>query len=80
MQGYYVDSQSDVVTECYAVVHAPKRRRDRHAENCVQVVASAEEALLMADATQNRFAAKVLGPARSSEGCRVYYLVAWLSP
>lgn len=78
MKGYYIDKDSSVVNESYAVVYAPKRKRDRYPENCVSICDSKQQALLQADEGQNRFAAKVLGPARSSEGLRLYYLVHWL--
>ncbi|MDH5649376.1 MAG: hypothetical protein OEY67_06935 [Gammaproteobacteria bacterium] len=73
-----LDPQTTVVEECYALLYAPRRQRDRFPENCVQVVATEEEALNGADPENNLFAAKVIGPSRSSEGCRLYYLVEWL--
>lgn len=78
MHGYYVDSESKVVSECFALVYAPRRVRDRFPENCVTVVASEAEALSAANPDKNLFPAKVVGPARSSEGFRVFYLVVWL--
>ncbi len=79
MKGYYYDKHSKLVNEHFAVIYAPKRRRDRYAENCVQIFESADEAMQQSDIDNNRFAAKVLGPARSSEGLRLYYLVKWLA-
>lgn len=64
--------------ESYAVIYAPRRQRQRYPENTVQVVATAQEALAQADAAQHRYAARVCGPFRSSEGFRLYYLVRWL--
>jgi len=78
MQGYHLDSETKVVSECFAVVYAPRRTRDRFPENCVTVVESDDAARAGADAKKNLYAAKVVGPARSSEGLRVFYLVAWL--
>ena len=78
MKGYYLDPDSDVVSEQYALVYAPRRRRDRFPENCVTPVDSAAAALDGADPASKLFPAKVVGPARSSEGLRLYYLVAWL--
>jgi hypothetical protein len=78
MKGIYIDSETRIVDECYALVYAPRRQRDRFPENCVQVMPSAAEALAGADPDRKRYAAKVLGPARSSEGLRLYYLIAWL--
>jgi hypothetical protein len=47
-------------------------------ENCVTVMASETLARAGADPAQKRYAAKLVGPARSSEGFRLYYLVRWL--
>lgn len=86
MQGYHLDPESQAVGECYAVIFAPsrglrgRRPQDRFAENCVTVVASAEEAQARASQAKNFFPARVIGPARSSEGFRVFYLVGWLDP
>lgn len=73
-----IDPDSDVVQEQFAVVHCPRRKRDRFPEGSVEVVDSAETALAGADPDQNRYAAMVVGPSRSSEGARLYYLVEWL--
>lgn len=78
MKGIYVDPETKVVGEHYAVVYAPKRSRGRFPEDCVQVVDSASAALDGADPATKRYAAKVVGPARSSEGLKLYYLIAWL--
>ena len=79
MKGIYVDPESNVVGERYAVVYAPKRSRGRFPEDCVEVVDSPSAAVAGAEPTANRYAAKVVGPARSSEGFKLYYLVEWLS-
>jgi len=73
-----LDSLSQNVGECFAVVYTPKRRRERFPENCVEVVADMATALEKADPEQQRHAARVVGPCRSSEGFRLYYLVRWL--
>jgi hypothetical protein len=78
MKGYTLDAETAVAGEHWAVVYAPRRARDRFPENCVQVVGSEDEARKGADAAANRFAARVVGPARSSEGFRLFYLVRWL--
>jgi hypothetical protein len=72
------DSDTKVVEERFAVVFAPRRQRDRFPENCVQLVDSAEAALAGSDPKNKRYAARVIGPSRSSEGLRLYYLVHWL--
>ncbi len=80
MKGYYVDSESSVVEEHFALVYAPgRRRRDRYPENCVTLVDTEQQALDGEDSANRLFAARVLGPARSSEGLRLYYLVTWLT-
>jgi len=38
-----------------------------------------EQALACADPANKRYAAKMIGPARSSEGIRVFYLLEWLT-
>ena len=78
MKGITVDSDSKVVEVRFAVVYAPRRSRGRFSENCVQVVASQSEALELADPDNKYFAAKVIGPSKSSEGQRIYYLDDWL--
>ncbi len=78
MRGIVIDPDAPVIEEQFAVVYAPRRSRDRFPENSVQIVESAEAALQLCDPAQRRFAARVLGPSRSSEGLRLYYLVCWL--
>jgi len=78
MRGIYLDPQAPVINEVFAVVHIPKRSRNRFPENSVQVYNSEEEARQSADPDNKRFAARVVGPSRSSEGLRIYYLSQWL--
>lgn len=78
MKGITVDSDSDVVQHKFAVIYAPKRSRGRFAENCVFVVESELDAIDEANAEKNLYAAKVIGPSKSSEGQRIYYLEAWI--
>jgi len=73
-----LDPETKVVNEVFALVYAPGRSRDRFPENCVTVVASEAEALSGADPEHNLYPARVIGPSRSSEGFRLYYLVGWL--
>ncbi|MCU7930260.1 MAG: hypothetical protein KZQ90_05630 [Candidatus Thiodiazotropha sp. (ex Codakia rugifera)] len=72
------DPDSSIVETCYAVIYTPSRRRKRFPENCVTVVTSEEEALAEALQKPDCHAARVLGPSRSSEGFRLYYLIDWL--
>jgi len=73
-----IDPQSSVVDEYYAVVYAPRRQRDRFPEGNVTIVADRDAALAEAQPAQRRYPARVMGPSRSSEGVRLYYLVQWL--
>ncbi|MBI3546858.1 MAG: hypothetical protein HY081_09770 [Gammaproteobacteria bacterium] len=73
-----IDPDGKVVNECFAVIYAPRRMRDRFPENCVTVVDSEATALQDADPKKNLYPARVIGPSRSSEGFRLYYLISWL--
>lgn len=73
-----LDPHTNVVSEFYAVVYAPKSSRGRFPENCVKIMETRSLALENALPDQNQYAAKVVGPSRSSEGFRLYYLVHWL--
>lgn len=78
VQGYHLDPDGKVTGECYAVVYAPKRTRDRVPEGNVRVVETEAAARATADPAKKLFPACVIGPARSSEGVSVYYIVCWL--
>ncbi|MCX8086571.1 MAG: hypothetical protein N3C63_06645 [Rhodocyclaceae bacterium] len=78
--GLYLDAEAPgLVRQTYALVRAERGKRKRFPENVVEPVATAEEALAREDAAHKLFAAEVMGPSRSSEGFRLYYLVRWLS-
>jgi hypothetical protein len=62
--------------EMPALVHNANKTRKRYPEGVVEIVASEEEALRRAG--ENLHPAIVIGPSRSSEGFRIYYLVRWL--
>jgi len=79
MKGYVVDPQTNIVKECYAVVYAPKRRRTRFPENVVEVCDTETVALQKADHSNMQYAAKLVGPCRSSEGFMVFFLKEWLN-
>ncbi len=64
----------------FAVAHVKRGARRRFAENCVQVVADEATALALACPERHAHAVEVMGPSRSSEGLRLYYLVRWLAP
>jgi len=78
MKGITVDGQSSVVQIKFAVVYAPKRSRGRFSENCVFICDSELDAIDEANTEKHLFAAKVIGPSKSSEGQRIYYLDTWI--
>jgi len=59
-------------------VYAPRRGRNRFPENCVEIMPDEHEALQASRPDKKYYAARVMGPSRSSEGLRLYYLVDWL--
>jgi hypothetical protein len=73
-----LDPEGKVVNEVFALIYAPGRSRDRFPENCVTVMESEAAVLEGADPKKNLYPARVIGPSRSSEGFRLYYLVCWL--
>lgn len=79
MRGIYYDPDAPVINEQFAVVYAPRRSRDRFPESSVEIMDSEAAARERAAAENKKFAAKVLGPSRSSEGLRIYYVVEWLT-
>jgi hypothetical protein len=77
--GLYLDPQAaHLVTATWAVVRVTRGSRKRFPETCVQPMPSAEAARAQADPARGCHAAEVMGPSRSSEGVRLYYLVRWL--
>lgn len=62
----------------FAVIYIPKRSRNRFAASCVDIKSCAADAIDDADPDNKRFAARVSGPSKSSEGQFIYYLVEWL--
>ncbi len=72
----YIDPR--LVKEMPVLIQTPNRKRKRYPEGVVTPQESVASALAGADPAQNRHAALALGPSRSSEGFRVYYLVRWL--
>ena len=77
MKGIYLDPDSDVITEQFAVVKAGRRIRGRVPETVVEIVESQEMAMEKSQADTQLLAAKVIGPSHSSEGLRLYYIVEW---
>lgn len=77
MKGLHLE-QNAVVNECFAVIYAPGKNRKRFSENVVDVKDSEQAARDAGDPEKSLYPAVVIGPARSSEGFRLYYLRAWL--
>ena len=80
MRGYHLDPHpmANVADRHYAVIYSPRRKRDRFPATNVQVFSSKELALEHQDVSRNQYAAQVMGPAKSSEGFKIYYLISWL--
>ncbi|OHC66244.1 MAG: hypothetical protein A3H93_15200 [Rhodocyclales bacterium RIFCSPLOWO2_02_FULL_63_24] len=77
--GIYLDAEApQLVRPHYAVVNVRRSSRKRFPESCVELMADAATALAGADPARDLHAAEVMGPSRSSEGVRLYYLVRWL--
>lgn len=74
--GVYLDLEAPLVRECWALVATTPGQRQRFPESIVEPMTSEEEARQRA--TPERPAALLMGPSRSSEGIRLYYLVRWL--
>jgi hypothetical protein len=72
------DPETEVSTLQYAVVYMPRRNRKRFSASCVSLKDSAQQAITDACPEQQYFAARVLGPSKSSEGQYLYYLAEWL--
>lgn len=72
------DPETQVSQERYAVVYTQRRTRKRFPHGCVEPKDSAAEALAAADEGAQRYAARVVGPSKSSEGQYIYYLLEWL--
>lgn len=56
----------------FAVIYVPRRSRNRFPAGCVEIKASAADALDDADPKNNRYAARVSGPSKSSEGQYIF--------
>ena len=74
------DKGSKVSQQRYAVVHVPKRSRNRFPAGSVEVFGDEAEARHQSDPENKRYAAVVHGPSKSSEGQLLYYLIEWLDP
>ena len=57
------------------MVRIPKIRRKRVPTNNVEVVEDLDIAIEKSDPSNHLYAAKVLGPSRSSKGMTLYYIL-----
>ena len=73
------DPETNVSQEKVAVIYTPRKTRTRFPAGCVEIVEDAQTAITQAAAREKSYAARVLGPSKSSEGQFIYYLVEWLN-
>lgn len=79
MRGYVpLDPETTVSQEHFAVVHTQRPSRKRFPAGCVNIVEDAQAAVTLASEQDKSYAARVIGPSKSSEGQYIYYLVSWL--
>ena len=78
--GLFTDTEAQVVGTSAVLIYSPagKRNRKRFPENCVELMADEDEAMRRADPDKGFHAAIASGPARSSEGFKLFYLIRWL--
>lgn len=77
VNGYSLDPhpKANFAKEQFAVVRIPRVKRDRVPAASVQIVQDLETAMSESNPENKFYPAKVVGPARSSEGTMLYYIV-----
>ncbi len=77
VNGYALDPHPsvNVVKEEFAVVFIPRVKRERVPSNNVEIVDDLQTAMDESNPDSNYYAAKVLGPSKSSEGTILYYII-----
>jgi hypothetical protein len=77
VNGYSLDPhpKANYAKECFAVIKMKSLKRDRVPSSNVEIVQNIDEALANADSEKNLYAAKIAGPARSSEGLELFYII-----
>lgn len=77
VNGYSLDPhpRANFAKEQFAVVRIPRIKRDRVPATSVEVVKDLDAAIAQSDPDNKYYAAKVAGPARSSEGTMLFYLL-----
>lgn len=80
LKGYYLDPhpQANAANRHFAVIYSPRKKRDRFPSTTVTIYESKEKAMTEQDHNNKLYAAEVIGPAKSSEGFMIFYLVEWL--
>jgi len=78
IQNIFTDNQTDVSGFVFALVLTPKKNRKRFPAGNVTVFETEDAMFNEAKPEENLYPAKLAGPARSSEGFMLYYLVEWL--
>ena len=77
VNGYSLDPhpRANFAKEQFAVVRIPRVKRDRIPAASVTIVDDLKTAIAQADPDNKFYPAKVVGPARSSEGTMLYYII-----
>jgi hypothetical protein len=73
------DPETSVSQEHFAVIMTPRQNRKRFPAACVEIVEGEQAAIEKAVQQDKCFAARVVGPSKSSEGQYIYYLMEWLA-
>lgn len=77
VRGYYLDKhpRASVANEHYALIKMPSLKRDRVPAANVKIVKDKQTAMAEADKNKQLYPARVMGPARSSEGLNLFYIL-----
>lgn len=77
VNGYGLDPhpRANFAKEEFAIVRIPRLKRDRVPAGSVEIVDDLEIAMGRSEPGKQFYAAKVIGPARSSEGVLLYYII-----
>lgn len=77
VNGYSLDPhpRANFAKEQFAVVRIPRVKRDRVPAASVEIVDDLETAIAQSNPDDKFYPAKVVGPARSSEGTMLYYII-----
>lgn len=80
MKGYSLDPhpEANYANRHFALIYSPRKKRDRFPSTTVTICESKEVAIAGQDEDKKIYAAEVVGPAKSSEGFKIFYLVEWL--